>query len=216
MALDDFYSNVRIGLYHLGPRASEIVGTSYRDRFGTRVGPWLSPETVADYAPGDFFDLLAPQEISRLTSAVNTFRTTAGGIPRDRQPTGAEEGLGLDALRTIVSILETEKYSYADRFRIRKLLDQVLDVLRRRVDPRIESLHFSIESSSSEEDDAYDLVVWAVVTPDLYRDEQAFFAAATDIRETVERHLSRHDVPYHVSVMVRTSQEQARLVGNYL
>jgi hypothetical protein len=214
MAIERFYSNVRTGLYSLGPRAAEIIGDAFPDRIRPQADSWLSAETVADYDRDEFEEILTPAELDRLSEAVRIFGSIADAAFRARGASEADQERAIEALKTIVEILETEKYSYADRFRIRRLLDQCLEEIRRRVDPRVESLRFRIETSYSDEGSDVDILVWATVSPDLYRDKPTYQAVASRIRGMVPEHLARHGVPHYVLVTMRTSEEQAQLAGH--
>jgi hypothetical protein len=179
MALQEFWTNVRIGARLIAP---QVIADSPRlDRASLesalRRGTfWLTPRTVEGFNEGDF-PFLANEERGRLAKLVKEFSEVTSTVsPTEAAPQVAVE-LALPLFREILEMLDFGRYGDAEAYRLGKQIEQMLHP---HWPKEIAELRFNTGLDHSGDPALW---IWVFLTEDVSKEDESFLKAARGLRE---------------------------------
>lgn len=203
MPLQDFLNSIqrgqRIGFPTVqtdDPHSKSCVEEDYL----RNAALWLTPKLVEDYSESDF-GFVSDEELSRLTRAVENFRSIATQIPTNVPPTKEQLEKARQEFQNILKIADSQKYSDEKAFRVGKQLEK--HFAHEPLPEYVRGLRFETD------DDAQgDPAIWIWVEIDDNAATPTEFAENTSVVRERIQDLLRRDVPgIWPYVRFRTSSE---------
>ncbi len=181
MALEEFWRNVRRAVTLIRPSAiadSPRISTEEISRSLASADLWLVRGAVGGYDEKDF-PFLSPEELSRLTAAVQQFRDVAVTVSPRGPATRQQIETARPAFQSIVELLEFDRFADADAFRIGKEIERRLAPDR---PAELAELRFETGPDSTGDPGLW---VWAFVAESGEHRKDVFFGAV----DKIEPHL---------------------------
>ncbi|MEW4571440.1 hypothetical protein AB1L88_26495 [Tautonia sp. JC769] len=214
MAIERFWRNLRFAKREL-ETADRVLVPARASSQEFSLDLWLIPQTVEGFDPDDF-PLLSDEKRQSLAEAVQRFRDVATRANNEARPATDEElSEAKFAFREIVELIELEKYEDEKSYRIAKVLERVLPVLKQgfrsrgRVFEVVDVRHrIEIDSDGDEA-----LWIWVIV-PDRQAESPSFFDECEEFRRGLEHLLRSYGIDYWPHIRFWTETEQAAEVGD--
>jgi len=189
MALQDFWTNVRIGAGLIVPQViadSPRLDAASIESALRKATLWLTSQAVEGFNEADY-PFLPKEERERLAKLVKEFSEAAAKVSPTYVAASEVVESALPLFREILQMLEFHRYGDAEAYRVGKQIEQKLQPLWPK---EIAELRFNTGLDHSGDPALW---IWVFLTEEVSKDDEAFLKAAHRLRAILDSIARRVD-----------------------